>query len=253
MQGLTSANANFEGILVANASFVNVFSNAVVNNKSLNPSTATCPGIPDFETAEGFDCGEGIHLMGVDHSTVANNIVTNNAGGILLSDETGPTFNNLITGNQGGNNPYDCGITLASHPPATSAGSAVPLGVYHNTVAANKSFSNGLAAGGGMSTPLPGGTVSGNVVINNTLKDNGLPGVALHGHTPGEFLSNNAIVGNWISGNGADSGDAATPGPTGINIFSVSLTTGTVISQNVIYGESNDIVVKTPGYTLRPG
>jgi hypothetical protein len=104
-----------------------------------------------------------------------------------------------------------------------------------------------------MSTPLPGGTVSGNVVINNTLKDNGLPGVALHGHTPGEFLSNNAIVGNWISGNGADSGDAATPGPTGINIFSVSLTTGTVISQNVIYGESNDIVVKTPGYTLRPG
>jgi len=112
VQGLTSANANFEGILVANASFVNVFSNAVVNNKSLNPSTATCPGIPDFETAEGFDCGEGIHLMGVDHSTVANNIVTNNAGGILLSDEIGPTFNNLITGNQGGNNPYDCGITL---------------------------------------------------------------------------------------------------------------------------------------------
>src|SRR5579864_3185976 len=80
--GFTVRNANFEGILVANASFVSLSSNAVVkNNKSLNAPTATCPGQPDFETAEGFDCGEGIHLSGVDHSTVANNIVKTTRAG----------------------------------------------------------------------------------------------------------------------------------------------------------------------------
>jgi hypothetical protein len=31
------------------------------------------PGQPSFETLESEDCGEGIHLMGVDHSTVAKN------------------------------------------------------------------------------------------------------------------------------------------------------------------------------------
>jgi len=256
VQGLTTANANFEGMLVASASNVTIFNNAVVNNnKSLNPITAECPGIPDFETAEGFDCGEGIHLMGVDHSTVANNIVTQNAGGILLSDETAPTHDNLITGNQVANNPYDCGITLASHPPASITGSSSPLGVFRNKIAVNKSINNGTAvpgagAGVGMFTFLPGGTVTANVVIDNVVKGNGLPGVAIHGHSPGEFLNNNAIVGNWISANGADTKDAATPGPTGINVFGVTPINGTEISQNVIYAETNDIVVNTPGYTL---
>ena len=37
------------------------------------------------------DCGEGIHLMSVADSTVAGNYVTGNSGGILLTDEFGPT------------------------------------------------------------------------------------------------------------------------------------------------------------------
>jgi len=46
--------------------------------------------------------------------------------------------------------------------------------------------------------------------------------------------------------NGQDTQDAATTGPTGINIFGVSPITGTVISQNRISNESLDIVVNTP-------
>jgi parallel beta-helix repeat protein len=62
--GFTVQDANFEGILVTNASYITIWNNRVFsNNKNL---TATgCPGIPAFETLEGFDCGEGIHLTGV--------------------------------------------------------------------------------------------------------------------------------------------------------------------------------------------
>jgi parallel beta-helix repeat protein len=87
--GFTIENANFEGILVTNASLVTIWQNEVIDNDKALIPPETCPGRPPFETAEGFDCGEGIHLSGVDHSIVANNIVKNNSGGILLSDDTG--------------------------------------------------------------------------------------------------------------------------------------------------------------------
>jgi parallel beta-helix repeat protein len=139
--GFTIENANFEGALITNASFVLFYQNQVINNdKSLVIGSGSCPGQPPFETEEGDDCGEGVHLIGVDHSTIANNTVQSNAGGILLSDETLATHDNLITGNTVANNPYDCGITMASHPPASGSGS--PLGIRHNTVANNQSTHN---------------------------------------------------------------------------------------------------------------
>jgi hypothetical protein len=60
-------------------------------------------------------------------------------------------------------------------------------------------------------------------------------------------LNDNAIVGNRISGNGADTDDAVTPGPTGINVFGLASITGTVITGNVIEDEADDIVANTPG------
>jgi hypothetical protein len=60
------------------------------------------------------------------------------------------------------------------------------------------------------------------------------------------FDAVNVIVGNQISGNGADTADAATPGPTGINVFGVSPITGTIIAQNVFQQESYEVVVNTP-------
>ncbi|MBV8073448.1 MAG: right-handed parallel beta-helix repeat-containing protein [Acidobacteriaceae bacterium] len=251
VSGFTVENANFEGILITNAFSITIWNNRVIqNNQSLDISTVTCPGIPPFETAEGFDCGEGIHLTGVYYSTVTGNIVQNNAGGILLSDETGPTHDNLIANNVVKDNPFDCGITLASHPPASGTGK--PLKVFHNTIANNQSSHNGTkvpgaGAGVGMFGFLPGATVSSNVVINNVLTDNGLPGVAFHGHAPGgEILDDNVIVGNYIAGNGADTDDAATPGPAGINIFGVSPIHGTIISRNVIDHEAAQVVINTP-------
>ena len=254
--GFTVENANFEGILVTNASAVTISDNSVVgNNVKLDASSATCPGQPPSETNEGFDCGEGIHLSGVVNSTVTENLVENNAGGILLSDDTGGTHDNLISGNIAQNNPYDCGITLASHPLAPGLPSSTPRGVDNNTISGNQSSGNGLAvegAGAGVGLFVAGGGLetAGNVVIDNQLTNNGLPGVAFHLHTPfaGQNLNNNLIAGNSISGNGADTDDAATPGPTGINVFTnagAAPITGTVIVQNIIKNEQVDIVANT--------
>ncbi len=255
VSGFTVKNANFEGILVANASSTTVSNNIVTgNNTALTmPDTATpsCPGIPPFETGEADDCGEGIHLLGADHSIVSNNLVENNAGGILISDDTAPATLNFITGNTVRKNPFDCGITLASHGRASIAGSGNPLGVTQNTISNNVSTQNGLngpgdGAGVGIFIGAPNGTDSGNVVINNTLTKNSLPGVTMHAHAPGEVFTDNVIVDNTISGNEADTQDAFTAGPTGINVYGASPATGTIISGNTITNEAFDVVVNTP-------
>jgi parallel beta-helix repeat protein len=254
ISGLTVRNANYEGILVANASNVTVTNNILTGNDAgltMTPQGPTCPGIPAFETGEGFDCGEGIHLMGTDHSNVIANTVQNNAGGILVSDDTGAAHDNLIAGNTVTDNPLDCGITIASHVPAPLTGSKAPLGVFQNVVSGNTSSRNGLkgeGAGVGIFASAPGTGAYGNVVVNNVLTGNDLPGVAMHGHAPNQNLNNNVIVGNQISGNGADTGDAATPGPAGILISSpASPVTGTVISQNIITNEMISVAVFAPG------
>jgi nitrous oxidase accessory protein NosD len=76
VKGFTVQNANFEGILVRNAWSITIAYNKVIHNDpKLNVQNATCPGLPSWETAEGEDCGEGIHLVGVADSIVAHNIV----------------------------------------------------------------------------------------------------------------------------------------------------------------------------------
>jgi parallel beta-helix repeat protein len=252
ISGFTVENATTAGIWITNSSFVTISNNRVVDNdKGLAPgATTTCPplaGTP-FESGEDLDCGEGVFLSGVDHSILANNTITGNAGGILATDDTGPTHDNVITSNSVVRNTnLDCGITLPSHSGA---------GVYHNTVAGNDSSYNG-GPGVGIFAPGPGSKAFGNVVMNNRLRGNGLPGVTMHNHAapgvngvpaaaPAPIFNDNVIVGNDISENSQDLGDAATPGTTGINIFSLAPMTGTIISQNVIHQESVDIMVKVP-------
>lgn len=251
VSGFTVQNANFEGILALNASNVTLWANRVKgNDRALEIGKGQCPGIPDFETNEGDDCGEGIHLLGADHATVVNNTVENNAGGILLSDDTGPTNANVVQENEVRDNVYDCGITLASHAPATVTGSSVPLGVFDNTIAKNESTDNGIkipgsGAGVGMFAPGPGNNLTyGNVVIGNTLTDNGAGGVAMHTHVPNPHirLADNVITGNYIAGNGPDP-DVGTTGPTGISLLGTAAATGTLITLNQIEHESVDIAV----------
>lgn len=260
ISGLTVRNANFEGILLANASDVTLLNNHVVdNNRALDIADGACPGIPAFETNEGDDCGEGIHLMGVAHSSIVDNEVDYNSGGILISDETGRTHDNLISGNHVHDNPFDCGITIASHGPATTVipTAKVSFGIVHTTIANNVSERNGVelpgaGAGVGIFAPFPGTVAAHNVVIDNVIRNNGLPGVTMHNHAaapapaPAVNLNGNMIVGNRISGNAADTADAMTAGPTGINVYSVAPVWGTVISQNVFDDETIDVAFKAP-------
>ena len=95
----------------------------------------------------------------------------------------------------------------------------------------------GAGAGVGIFAPGPGNRSSGNTVIGNTLSYNGLPGVTMHNHaappmTPAVNLNDNAIIGNTITRNAADTEDAATPGPAGINIYSVAPVTGVLAAES---------------------
>jgi parallel beta-helix repeat protein len=267
--GLTVENALFEGVLVVSASDITIQNNGIINNDTspgLNFTGALtgCPGQPGdgiYETDETGDCGGALHLVGTANSIVSGNLVTGNADGVLISDETAESHDNLLIHNTIKNNPLECGIVLASHPPSgkTSPPYAPHHGVNHNTVAENISTANGVKIGGagaGMFSDGAGrGRVSDNVIIGNTLTHNGLGGVALHTHVgpafglPADDMSGNKIIGNTIAGNLADTFDTATPGRVGININSGdggSPVRGTVISQNVISDEDIDIAINTP-------
>lgn len=256
VSGFTVENANAAGVWITGSSFVTISDNIVMNNdKGLIPgANASCPALAGtpFEQGEAMDCGEGVFLSAVDHSILANNTITLNAGGILVTDDTGPTHDNVIAGNSVvRNTELDCGITLPSHSGA---------GVFHNTISGNDSSYNG-GPGVGIFAPGPGSKAYGNVVVNNRLRGNGLPGVTMHNHAapgvngvpaflPPPIFNDNVILGNDIAANSQDFEDAATAGPTGINIYSVGPMTGTIVSQNVIHQEALDIVIKVPAAAL---
>jgi len=264
--GFTVKNALYEGILVVSASDVTVRDNRIVDNDkipSLNFTGAPtgCPGQPGngtYENDESGDCGGALHLIGTVHSIVSGNLMSGNADGILISDETAESYGNLLIHNTLKDNPLECGIVLASHPPMGSIGSP-HYGVHHNTVAENISTGNGVQIGGAgvgiFSDGIGPGRVSENVIIGNKLTGNGLGGVTLHTHVGPNFhlsaddMDGNMIIGNFIAGNLADQFDTATPGRVGININSGEGGTpvrGTVITQNVIRDEDVDIAVNTP-------
>jgi parallel beta-helix repeat protein len=245
LRGFTVKNAGREGIFAVMTSDLTISGNTVVNNDLYGPNSPQCPATdPD-------DCGEAIHLQSVTNSTVSGNIVQHNVGGILLTDEDGPTSGNLITNNQVLNNDKDCGITLASHffnmgaPVSPAVG-----GVYMNTVFNNTSNGNG-AAGIGIFAGPPGAAAWGNIVANNTARNNGLPGVAIHSHTPFQYVNDNVIMNNTLSGNGPDD-DANTLYPTGIAVFSavVPIPTTTITNNTIIdehYGIFTENAVMVQG------
>lgn len=249
VSGFTVKNALLEGILVLNATGVTLSGNTVTNN-NLALVGGSCSQLPLYEPGEAQDCGEGVHLQAADHSIVTNNTIFGNSGGILISDDTGASHDNLVSFNTVMNNPYACGITMASHVPALSTGVFVPFGVYHNTIYGNRSNRNGLAIGGGAGVgifaSIPGAKSYGNVVVNNLVSENGLPGIAMHAHAPQQNLNDNMIVGNTVVNNGQDTADAATAGPTGINLYSLVPATGNIFSGNTIQNEAYDVVIKTP-------
>lgn len=279
ISGFTIENAEHEGILVqgppancagecipaaSEITGVTIQGNLIQDNdKALNTSTTppTCPvagSVPTPPTFEQEDCGEGLHLDGVAFSTVADNQISGNAGGILLTDETNANHDNLVSGNQVVDNVPDCGITLPSHPPnGDPANIGSPsFGVFNDTVANNLSQGNG-AAGTGVFAPTPGTMSYKHLIIDNRLINNANPGVIFHSHTPGQKLNDTSIVGNFISGNGAEPnpGPNESNGPTdttGIEVYAdaaASPITGVKIVGNTIKNEGNDIWVGAPGWS----
>ena len=217
VEGFTIKNAKFEGILVGTApvapstqdgtpvttgqpvSDVRIEGNRIVKDDAGFGGTAgQCFSTPN---APG-DCGEGIHLVAVTNSVVEHNYVVDNAGGILLTDEFGPTAHNVIRDNDSSNNVGDCGITLAGHNsnavnPATGQPTGA-AGVFDNVIEGNVVNGNGTQGQGAgilMGGGAPFSGVYGNVIRDNFARDDGLGGVTIHQHFVGD-LNGNVIEGN---------------------------------------------------------
>jgi parallel beta-helix repeat protein len=245
VQGFTVSNATFEGILVRNTSDVTIQGNIVTHNDrgafSQNPTGECAPQGP----VPG-DCGEGLRLWAVAYSRVTGNVVTDNVGGILLTDETGPTHDNVIASNTITDNAEDCGITLPSHNPAALS-EATMGGVYSNTVVNNDSERNG-GAGIGMFAPFPGTAAYNNTIAHNTTIGNGEGGINIHSHAPNQNVSGNVIANNTIAGNGPDP-DSGSSQPNGISLLTVDPQTET-IAANRFDDEYYGIYINGP-FTLQ--
>ena len=278
IEGLTVENACGEGILVGSVpgagdtvSNVTISGNTVINNDQGNPTglplgtgglTASpygeCNATPQPAPAPAVpgDCGEGIHLLSADNSSVVGNEVRGDTGGILLTDENGPTYGNVIKNNDVSNNRYDCGVTVAGHNIALAGG------VYDNIIVGNQITGNGtLGQGAGvlLASPVPGdvstygtgGSVYNNVVQGNHISGNGLGAVTLHSHAPGQNLSGNTITGNVIGTNNLAPDDDFGPtyqdlSTTGVIVVAVSPVTIT-IARNLIVNDVDGVYLGDAG------
>ena len=241
VSGFVVEHATQEGILATQTAHVTIAGNTVKDNDlgaaAPNPTGECAPQgqIPG-------DCGEGLHLQSTAHVKLVGNLVTGNTGGILLTDELGPTKHNLVLHNKVLDNLFDCGITVAGHNPnAVQNGVRKPsvAGIYANVIAGNKSDGNGVRGEGAgilLAGAGPGTGVYGNLVKHNEASGNNLAGITLHSHAPGDDLNNNRFVGNRVSNDalGGDP-DAGVTDTTGILIFSaVTPLRGIVVRGNVI-------------------
>jgi hypothetical protein len=218
--GLTVTGAIGEGILVTGSltghsiGHVVISGNRVIGNDTDGISETGGSNYPQCNPHGEIpgDCGEGIHLMGVYDSIVSHNRVTGNTGGVLLSDEFGPTHHNKIAHNVITRNAYDCGVTAPGHNPHALDGSGNPqpsvAGVYANQIFRNRITDNGNSGEGAgvLFANATAGTASyDNLVTYNFIAGNEMAGVTLHAHAvdAGQYedLSGNRIVHNTIGPN----------------------------------------------------
>jgi parallel beta-helix repeat protein len=251
VRGFTVTGAYAEGILAAETSQVRVVDNRVVHND--NGAFAKRPVDLECEAAGHIpgDCGEGIHLLTTSRSMIAGNTSAYNTGGILLTDELGPTAWNLVVGNRVYDNAYDCGVTLAGHNGSATNSHQRPQprkgGVYSNSIVGNRITDNGLK-GHGAGVVLAGGAlfagVYDNQVIDNTISGNGMPGVTIHKHAPGD-LNDNSVIGNVLSDNNRTGDPDFSPADmatTDVVVASAaSPVYGTVIADNRLMNVTNGI------------
>src|SRR5579875_2266194 len=257
VEGLTVTGAIGEGILATGSlaggsiSHVVIRENRVVgNDRGGIPPTSSSPYPQCVEVGQiPGDCGEGIHLMGVADSLVSHNFVADNTGGVLLTDEFGPTHGNVIEHNVVTRNAYDCGVTAPGHNPNALDASGKPqpakAGVYDNVIRYNVITNNGYKGEGAgvLFANATAGTASyDNVVEHNYTAGNELSGVTMHAHTlqsgqfedlSGNLIAHNTILTNNLGGDPLD-GNPTDPYTTGILVFSASVPITVTIEHNLI-------------------
>jgi len=218
VRGFTAENAIGEGILAAGTGGVTIADNTVVHNDNGTPKSPW-----PFCAAEGNvpgDCGEGLGVLTTSDSTIKDNTVEFNSGGILMSDELGPTSHNTIEGNLVEDNESDCGITIVGHNAGGVSKTGVPQpsvgGVYDNLVTGNAVLSNGTTGEGG-GILLAGAASYDNTINDNEVAGNGLAGVTIHEHGV-DALSGDVISGNWFGTNDI-TGDPGTPDQVTTGVF----------------------------------
>ena len=255
VSGLTFDHSGAAGILVsppstatAPAAINDVTIDGVVSSNS--DQCTNTPTTPVCTAAIGAgDYGESLWLESVTNSTLQNSTLTNGlSGGLLVTDEVGPSSGNTIKNNQALNNLQGCGLTLAAHnmnaifTSGPNAGQPNPAGggVYNNTIQGNTSSGNG-ATGLGVFNAAYNNTIQG-----NTFNNNGEPGVKLNPTFPGGDVNGNSIIGNTVGVNSLlDGPGGGIPGShnslstqtTGIMVVApAGPVTGTVIQGNTVSG-----------------
>ncbi len=238
VSGFTIRNAGLEGIFAVRTSNVTIENDSLFGNDAYGTSNPLC-------AHHQSDCGETIHLQTVHDATVRGNFMRGNLGGILLTDEDGPTHDNTIADNTIIDNPKDCGITLASHwSDSTSKAPVKPGvgGVYRNTVAHNTITGAG-GVGIGIFAAFPGGAAWGNVVEGNTVSKSQLAGLGIHAHGRWENVDGNVFRNNTVFSNATDVENPLDKVPAGISIASIVVPVhNTVITGNTIRDEGVGII-----------
>jgi nitrous oxidase accessory protein NosD len=265
--GFTVTNAQGEGILAAGlngpVSKIVISRNTVVHNDL----GGGVPPASDYFLCQPAgpvpgDCGEGVHFAGnIGWSTIRDNFISHNSGGILMTDDIGPTHNNVVEGNVVTANLFDCGITVPGHNgnalSATGVRQPSVAGVYSNAILNNVVTGNGiLGEGAGVlfANAGPGTASYDNLVEGNYLAGNELAGVTMHAHGPkgNEDLNGNVIVRNAIGKNntGGDTPDApnppSDPDTTGVLVYSGGTPVSVTIAHNHIFNNKIGIWLTTP-------
>lgn len=266
--GFTVQNAQGEGIIAAGLngpiSKIAIYRNTVVHNDL----GGGVPPASDYFLCQPAgpvpgDCGEGVHFAGnVGWSVIRDNFISHNSGGILLTDDIGPTHDNVVVGNVVTANLFDCGITVPGHNgnALSSTGVRQPsvAGVYRNAILDNVVTGNGvLGEGAGVlfANAGPGTASYDNLVKGNYIAGNSLAGVTMHAHGPNginEDLSGNVIVYNSIGKNNLLGDDLdGPPGPsvtahTGVLVFSGGTPVTVRIAHNKIFNNDIGIWLSAP-------
>ena len=214
-----------QGIFAANGADVKITQNIVQHNDLGVGGKSTYL----YCTTKNFvpDCGEGAPPLRASATPGwrATRSATTRAAS-CVSDELGPSHDNVITGNTVVDNILNCGITIVGHKKgAVDAGKLHPkvAGVYNNTFTDNVVTNNGTTGTGAgilLANPKAGMAVYRNTVSGNTVSQNGLAGITLNENTPGQYLDSNVITANTVGTNNllksATAGNGATIGDLGV-------------------------------------